>query len=240
MLGLNKVIINAQRINWSLTSNFYVRLTPAEPRVQNAVGWSATSDFEEIIQISLKNIDLPQHTADLVEKITAGDWHFSRNEDEPYIVNLTFRDMWGGTLYRIFKNIWTIGKLSYPNYSWFNIEVYLTNASANNEPIMVFRTTTGFLSSISQVQLSHDNSEIMEFTVEFKTNEPETDFSKTIETWDGVQKDLTSSGSGNKYSKALEAGLNGIKSFANNMFNGISNKVTNKVTSSVKDFLNWD
>lgn len=240
MLGLNKVIINAQRINWSITSNFYVRLIPVEPQVQNAVGWSATSDFEEIIQISLKNIDLPQHTADLVEKMTAGDWHFSRNEDEPYIINLTFRDMWGGTLYRIFKNIWTIGKLSYPNYSWFNIEVYLTNASANNEAIMVFKSTKAFLSSISQVQLSHENSEIMEFTIELKTNEPETDFSKTIETWDGVQKDLTAKGSGNKYSNMLESGLNGIKNLASSKLSSISKNVTNSVTSKVKDLLDWD
>lgn len=243
-LGLNKAVTNAQRVQWSITSNFYVEMHPVEQLITETVGWSAESEeFNNIIQLSIKNVDLPQHTADLIEKMIAGYWHISRNEDELFVFSVTFRDLWGGSLYRMFKNIWNLGKQLYPNYSTFYIKVVLTHGANGSEPV-VFETPDAFLTSISQVQLSHENNEIMEFTVEFKTNEPYADFTTAISSLDGKQKDIKSLTQfkqklAGEYSRLLEKTAEKLKSLASGFLGDKLGSAKESITKKIKSTLKW-
>lgn len=244
MLGLNKVVTNVQQVQWTITSNFYVEMKPKEDLIKNAVGWTTnTVDFQEVMQMSIKNIDLPQHTADLVEKMIAGKWHISRNEDEIFVVSITFRDMWAGALYRMFKNIWNLGKQLYPNYSTFSIKIYLTHGNNNNN-FVVYNVDDAFLTSISQIQLSHENAEILEFTVEFKSNEPTADYTKGITNFKGQQIDLSSlttfkQGLAGQYTEFLQKGLSKLTSLAKDFLSSKSSSLSSTVSSKVKGFLGW-
>lgn len=244
MLGLNKVVSNAQQVQWTITSNFYVEMSPMEKAIQETIGWATnTEDFQEVIQMSIKNVDLPQHTADLVEKMIAGKWHISRNEDELFVVSITFRDMWAGALYRMFKNIWNLGKQLYPNFSTFHIKIFLTHGK-DMENVVVYEVNDAFLTSISQIQLSHENAEIMEFTVEFKSNEPSADYTKGITNFKGQQIDLSSlttfkKGLQGQYTELLQKGLSKLTSMAKDYLSGASSSLSNTVSSKVKGFLGW-
>ena len=244
MLGLNKVVSNVQQIQWTITSNFYVVMEPKEPTIQNTIGWTTnTEDFREVIQMSIKSVDLPQHTADLVEKMVAGKWHISRNEDELFVISITFRDMWAGALYRMFKNIWNLGKQLYPNFSTFGIKVYLTHGKDTDE-VLVYEVDDAFMTSISQIQLSHENSEIMEFTVEFKSNEPLADYTTGITNFKGQQIDLSSlttlkQGLAGQYTELLQKGLSKLTGLAKDYLSGKSKSLANSVSSKVKGFLGW-
>ena len=245
MIGLNTAVYSAPRINWTLTSNFGVDLTPVSTDLQTLIGWNAGDvEYSKIFQLSIKSIDLPQHTADLVEKMTAGDWHFSRNEDEAYVTTVTFRDMWGGSLYRLFKNIWRISKVNYPDDTAFHIVVKLTHGP-NFGMMTCFEASKAYLTSISQIQLSHDNSEILEFSVEFKSNEPLAEYTQTLSNITGSQTDISSlttqsSVKSNKYTSALQNASKAITDKFSSLAKSASSSVLKSAVSNVKGLLNWD
>ena len=244
MLGLNKVVSNVQQVQWSITSNFFITIKPSNTVIQEAIGWATnTVDFEEVMQMSIKSVDLPQHTADLVEKMIAGKWHISRNEDELFVINITFRDMWAGALYRMFKNIWNLGKQLYPNYSMFEIEVTLTHGP-DKGTATVYRVNDAFLTSISQIQLSHENSEILEFSVEFKSNEPDAEYTTGISNFKGQQVDLSSltrfkQGLAGQYTELLQKGLSRLTSMTKDYLSGKSKSLSDSASSKIKGFLGW-
>lgn len=246
MLGLNTAATAVQKINWTITSNYYVLMLPVNQQVQTATGWGVDEAFNDVLQLSIKNVDLPQHSPDLVEKMTAGKWHISRNEDELYVLSITFRDMWGGTLYRLFKNIWRIGKKNYPDVIKFNIQVFLTHSGKettdkNFNPVCVYYSSEALLTSISQVQLSHENNEIMEFTLEFKSNEPAADYQSLAVKLDGTQKDLNSSNSTrNDFSDILSKASSKLTSTVTDYLKGASKSAGQTIAGKIKDSFGWD
>lgn len=245
-LGLNKAVLNAQKIDWTITSNFEVTLEPCSSGLKSLIGWvEGSQDFQDIFSLSIKNIDIPQHTADLIEKLSAGNWHFSRNEDEAYVTTITFRDLWGGTLYRLFKNIWRIGKVNYPDDISFKIEVKLSH-DKDKSWISVYKVDKAFMTSISQIQLSHENTEILEFSVEFKSNEPIADYTTGITKLDGTSVDITKntvsavSSAISKYSGKLSSALKSITDKFSSAASSYSQQAQSKTTSTVKGWLGWD
>ena len=168
----------------------------------------------------------------MVEKILAGEWHISRNEDELYVVNMTFRDFNAGVLYRLFKNIWNMGKYSYMDDVKFKLEVYLRDSlyGESGGKYLLFGTQATWITSLSQLQLSYENNEILEFSVEFKTNEPYCDISHSPALSDGEFK-----------SNAIE---NSSLSQLNNLIStstDITNKLVNTGLSKITDWAkSWD
>lgn len=206
MLSLSNALRKAQQVQWSFTNSFSVTLN-LEETMAGLVGWN-NSKMPEILNLSIKNVDIPQHTADLIEKIIAGEWHFSRNEDEIFVVTLTFRDMYNGALYRLFKSIWSAAKVNYMDKSKFSLSVDLVAGKKNSngkDSATIFYTDAAYMTSISQLQLSHENSEILEFSVEFKTNEPLCDMTEAITSIDGSYQTIDQKETKNKVSYLLES-----------------------------------
>lgn len=234
MLSLNAAIPKVQKTAWSITSNFEVELTPANSTnyIFQYLKWS-DNRVSEVLKTCIKNIDIPQHTADLIEKIMAGEWHISRNEDELYVVNMTFRDFNNGALYRMFKNIWNFGKYSYMEDVKFKLEVYLRDSlygESHGAKNLLFGTQATWITSISQLQLSYENNEILEFSVEFKTNEPYCDISESPALSDGEFKT-------NPIDNSSVSQLNNLISTSTD----IANKLVNTGLSKVTEWANsWD
>lgn len=232
MLSLNAAIPKVQRTSWSITSNFEVVLTPnPQSYVFKNLNWTVNK-VTEVLKTCIKNIDIPQHTADLIEKIMAGEWHISRNEDELYVVSMTFRDFNGGALYRLFKNIWNLGKYSYMDDVRFSLEVYLRDSISGESggKYLLFGTQATWITSISQLQLSYENNEIMEFTIEFKTNEPYCDISNSPAMSDGEFKT-------NPLENSTISQLNNLISTSTDIANKLVNTGLSKVTEWASS---WD
>ena len=241
MLGLQKAVLYAQTQNWSLTSGFTLELTPTDSatRVAEFCGYTADLSWGEMVQLSVKSIDIPQHTADLVEKILAGEWHISRNEDEIYVITFTFRDLNNGALYRFFNGMWNAGKYKFPKECAFSCRIGLLESKTDStaKPKLIFGAEEMFITSISQIQLSHENNEIIEFSVEFKTNTPmfdeagPTDFAFS-RYWSNAE-DSKQSSSGGALSKLVNYGLN----TANSAIDDFKNNLTKEWGKSVAK---WD
>ena len=222
-LSIKEAMAKAQANNWTIASGYWVNMYPREPKFRDAVGWNIEDvDFLDTIQLSLKSVDIPQHSADLVEKILAGEWHFTRNDDEIYAITFTFRDMNGGSLYRIFKNVWSGSKINYPDDYAFCGEVYLISQKSGKigeetqKSHLIFNAPKMYITSLSQLQLSHETNEILEFSVEFKTNEPG---------FDGTDVGIN-----------LEGKTANLDDFSSTSITGLMQTGINKGMSYVKDF----
>lgn len=232
MESLNTAIPKIQKTKWSITSNFEVEIQP-KGSIGSLVHWD--SNVTELLKVSLKNIDIPQHTADLIEKMISGKWHISRNEDEIYVLNATFRDFERGSLYRMFKHYWTYQKFMYMDEAKFGIKVYLRDyGNVNNASVsksVIFGSDAAYMTSLSQIQLSQENNEILEFSVEFKTNEPYCDnaTAPTLEfgSFGSIQTEASStSGFGSKVNSLVNNTLKVGQSFINKGLNSLQSKLT--------------
>lgn len=226
MVSIKDAMVKAQANNWTIASSYGVYLWPCNDDFAAAVGWDkSSSDMLDAVQLSLKSVDIPQHSADLVEKILAGEWHFTRNDDEMYTITFTFRDMNGGSLYRIFKNVWTGSKINYPDDYAFSGTVYLVSpkfGTLGNERELshiIFNAPKMYITSLSQLQLSHETNEILEFSVEFKTNEPgfdDSDVGINLEGKTGSLNDLSSASITGLMQTGINKGMSYVKDFAQN------------------------
>lgn len=238
MLGIKNAVLYSQTRNWSLTSGFTLELTPTEnaEKVAKHCGWRASTDWNELIQLSTKSIDIPQHTADLVEKILAGEWHISRNEDEIYVITFTFRDSNNGALYRFFNGMWLASKFKFPKECAFSCRIGFIEPKSDStaESKLIFGADEMFITSISQIQLSHENNEIVEFSVEFKTNTPMFDDAKGGEfiwVYSDFTNDSKQSQSGGALSKLVNYGLNTASSAIDEFKNNLTKEWGKKVAS---------
>lgn len=226
MLSIKDAMAKAQANNWTIASSYGVFLSPVNADFAKAVGWdTSNADMADAIQLSLKSVDIPQHSADLVEKILAGEWHFTRNDDEMYTITFTFRDMNGGSLYRIFKNVWSGSKINYPDDYAFTAQVYLispkfgTLGKEYESTHTIFFAEKIYITSLSQLQLSHETNEILEFSVEFKTNEPAFDGSDVginLEGKVGSLDDLSSASITGLMQTGINKGMSYVKDFTQN------------------------
>lgn len=224
MLAVKEALEYAQSKNWTIVSSYCVKeFKPVNKKFAAAVKWDA-KNMANVIQLSLKNVDIPQHSGDLVEKILAGEWHFTRNDDEIYVITFTFRDMGGGSLYRIFKNIWRGSRVNYPDDYAFSCNICLVDPRVKSgesyaqSEYSIFQTEKMYITSISQLQLSHDTNEVLEFSVEFKTNEPAFDNTKFDISFDGnptvnTTKDGTYGSVSNLVNRAVNKATNAVRDF---------------------------
>lgn len=237
MLPIKDAVQYAQNNSWTIASSYFAIIQPVNPKFGEAVGWQYTDNFNKMLHLCLKNVDIPQHTADLVEKILAGEWHFTRNDDEMYAITLTFRDMYGGSLYRIFQNVWSGAKINYPDDYAFNGSVFLIdaknkNAAAGTSSHLIFNSPKMYITSLSQLQLSHETNEILEFSVEFKTNEPGFDGNVTV-SLDGstvsLKEKLNSGAISGLLQKGINTGMKYVDNFASKTMKSWGTQLGKKV-----------
>jgi hypothetical protein len=243
MLRFETALTQAQCADWTLASNYRIFMQPNNDTIGAAIGWDYTEDFSNLIQLSLKSVTIPAHSLDTIEKLIAGKWHISRNEDELYTITLTFRDVANSSLYRVFKSLWHASKINYPDDYSFMMYV---NTLGRNTPDdeyeqavgdTIFKTDKAYITSLSQMELSTETNEILEFSVEFKCDEPLWDYNNIIKKIDGQKTD---SGVGNSatlnaksaVSSLINTGLNKLKSYVSD--------ATTSAQQKAMDALGWD
>lgn len=176
-VNLSTALKTIQQADWTFNHNFYIFMFPNNNDIAEAIGWVSNAAFQEMIQTAVKSVSTPQSSLDAVEKLIAGKWHISRNEDEIYTLSITFRDLGSSSLYRIFKSLWHASKLNYPDDCSFYIMICMRGRSdTKGADAMVsgqiYQVDKAYITGLSQMELSHETNEILEFSVEFKSDEP--------------------------------------------------------------------
>lgn len=171
-MDLYKISNIANNVDWVRTFDFNVLVQPVLMEFGALIDWTDYSSMNDVINGCLKSINLPQYTGNFEELLIAGKFHFARVTNPVFQVEMTFRDFANGSLYKKFVNAYILGPNNYSEKTNFAIIVKL-----NDSPIL--ETYEAQLSDVSQLQLSHENTEIMEFSVSFKMNLPATLFRNT-------------------------------------------------------------
>lgn len=209
-MDLYKISNIANQVDWVKTFDFNVLVQPVLAEFGALIDWTDYSSMNDVINGCLKNINLPQYTGNFEELLIAGKFHFARVTNPVFQVEMTFRDFANGSLYKKFVNAYILGPNNYADKTSFAIIVKL-----NDSPIL--ETYEAQLSDVSQLQLSHENAEIMEFSVSFKMNLPATLFRNTSNSLladanKSTNQDVLANNAKNIFSNAIKNGL----SFAQN------------------------
>lgn len=219
---LSNVASTINKVKWSKTCEFTVVINPNNEGFRNLIKWGNPSDMQTSIDIALKDITLPQYTASMNEELIAGEWHFSRAFNEAFTTSITFRDFENASLYRRFVNAFMMAEGNYSDNAGFTIEVFLDS----DKSVQIMGIQDAQINSVSSLNLSQENAEILEFTVEFRSNIP-THSDEGIKTVDA--KDSITTGNQSVASKVTGFFTNAIK-------NGLS-KAQNMVESKFDDML---
>lgn len=223
---LNKLASVINTIKWSKTSDFIVIMKPINATFQNLINWGNPTETQNSIDICLKSINLPQYTGRFEELLIGGTWVLARGADPVYQVDMTFRDFDNASMYRRFVNAFQISKGNYNDVCAWLIQVYLSNGSKN---ILVMETQDALLTDVSQIQLSQDNNEIVEFNVSFKMNQPNHDNTdiKNIQlagTSNTTGDDSVQSKASSYFSNMLKNGLSAAQNAVQDTFENLVSK----------------
>lgn len=167
---LNKLSNVINKVKWTRTNDFIVRLQPINDQFRQLIKWGDILETQTSIDIALKSVNIPQYSGAFEELLVAGVWHFARDADPVYQTELTFRDFNGASLYRRFVNAFQVSKNNYSDVCAFLLEIYLPNGKGEN--IQIAKIGDAQISDVSQLTLSQETTEILEFNVSFKSNQP--------------------------------------------------------------------
>ena len=170
MFHLDEVVKLVHKQDWTKIANFNVNINPVNQDFGNIIKWGSSIETQKMIDLSVKSVNIPQYSNAVIEEYIANRWFQANSRDELFVMNITFRDMNGAELYRKFLNAHFQSKGNYFDKSVFEIQVSL---DSENGPVNILNTNMALVTSISQLQLYHENAnEILEFDVEFKVNTP--------------------------------------------------------------------
>ena len=222
---LSSVVKRVQETDWTQPWNFSVDIRPKDPGFANLCGWTDTVKMQEKIDISIKSINVPQRSCTLIEEYNGVRWYQANSRDELYDVNITFRDFNQGELYRKFVSAFNNTKDNYFEKIKFYISISLCSNDLNQvdpnaKNIKIFETDMALITSVSQLQLSHETKdEILEFDVSFKTNTPYhneefidiTKLNLNVDAIRNTLKNKLEQSAKNVISNIIQAGLNTVK-----------------------------
>ena len=159
---IDNIMRNAMNASWQLTDDFDFEYRNASGKKPIAPAAGISLNGQDIFDMCVKNIDMPQLSADVEEINTGGEFRLVAKKFQPFTISVTFRDVLSLQLRDYFIDIWEDQQNTYP----VNIFSIITITSLRN---LIFHTEHALITSVSQVQLDNSNSQIAEFTVEFKT-----------------------------------------------------------------------
>lgn len=67
-LSLSEVVNIAKNQDWAHISNFSVDISPVNSSYASKIQWKNFSDIQKQIDVSLKSVDVPQHSVATIEK----------------------------------------------------------------------------------------------------------------------------------------------------------------------------
>ena len=223
---LSDVVRKVQETDWTQPWNFSVIIRPEDDGFKNLCGWSDVKKMQDKIDISIKSVNVPQKSCNLIEEYNGVKWYQANSRDELYDINLTFRDFNQGELYRKFTSAFNNTKDNYFEKIRFYICISLDSNDLNQDDfglksIKIFETNQAIITAVSQLQLSYETKdEVLEFDVSFKTNTPlhderYIDISKLNLDIDSIRsalKNQLEKSAKNVISNVIQSGLKAIKS----------------------------
>lgn len=158
-MGINTIMKNALRANWTKTDDFqFIFTNKSKPLTVSGGGMSV----QDVLDISVINIDLPQLGSAVESVMQAGEWRIYNAKFEPFSFSITFRDFGSLDLRNYFSSIWMDAQRGY----YENVKSFIKISIGEK---VVFESEDCLITAVSQVQLDNSNSQIAEFTVEFST-----------------------------------------------------------------------
>ena len=155
-MGIHSMLQNALNTKWIITDDF--QFTFANP----SVTISGSLSPQDIWDISVINIDLPQVSANVNDFVVGGSRKLATSRFEKFTLSVTFRDIQDVKLKEYFTKIWMMQQTRYPD------EIYSTITVSSHETIM-FHSNKCLIDTVSQSQLDNGNNQILEFTVQFSS-----------------------------------------------------------------------
>ncbi len=150
---------NALRTNWTLTDDFSFIFTNNKRPLTTS---GSDMSVQDILDMSVINIDLPQLGSDVETVMQAGEWRIYNAKFQPFTFSATFRDFGSLDLRNYFSIVWMDAQRGYFDKVKSTVKISVNGG-------IVFETEDCLITSVSQVQLDNSNSQIAEFTVEFST-----------------------------------------------------------------------
>ena len=157
-MGINKIMTNALKTRFAMTDDF--QFTFSNQKFPLKTNTQMTP--QDILDICIMNIDLPQLSADVQSILMGGEYRVVSSKFQPFTIALGFRDIYGLDLRNYFINIWAASQTMYFDEIKSGIKISSGKTS-------IFESNDCLITSVSQVQLDNSNSQIVEFTVEFTT-----------------------------------------------------------------------
>ena len=156
-MGINTIMKNALRTNWAKTDDFQFTFANKH-RPLNVT--SSGMSVQDVLDMTVMNLQLPELGSQAESIVQAGEWRIYNAKFQPFTLSLTFRDFGSLDLRRYFSEIWMDCQRGY-----FDVHKSYIKVSIAGE--VAFESEDCLITNVSQVDLSNENSQITEFTVQF-------------------------------------------------------------------------
>lgn len=159
---LHSIMVDVHKKNWDLVNVFSVQF------LGKGITDAGINDnaFNDAIASSIISVDTPQFNSQNIESFMGGRWYINNGRDEVYRFSMTFRDFNDLSLYRSFTKMY----LRQRHYFFNDVEFSVTISGGSAE---IYKFEETIIDSLSQIQFNNNTeSQITEFTVQFKTSAP--------------------------------------------------------------------
>ena len=155
-MGIHKIMTNALRADWALTDDFQIYIFNKHLHLDGIQGFTN----QDILDMCIINVDIPTMQADVPNTMVSGTWRVHAAKFQPFTVNVTFRDLNGLKLKEHFTEVWMAQQRQY--FDDIKSEIKISVGQSE-----VFSSDNLLITSVSQSQLDNNNTQAVEFTVEF-------------------------------------------------------------------------
>ncbi len=157
-MGIHRIAQNVMNTKWDLTDDFQFFISNKNFPLTTK-GYETTQDIFDKCVIS---IDLPQMGSDVQNIMIAGEYRIYNDKHQPFAFTVTFRDFAGLSLRDYFTGVWIEAQSGYFNDVRSTVKISIDGT-------LSFASDDCLISSVSQVQFNNNDSQIVEFTVEFSS-----------------------------------------------------------------------
>lgn len=166
-MRLSDGIQEAYNRRWSMINSFTVQI------ILSNYLTSKVGTFGDEINLNIINVTTPDLSNEPIEIFAANRWIIQNGKDTLYRFSITFRDEKQMNLYRKFMRIYSETKENYFDDVQSTVLLY-KDADYKDESDQLFMSFGGtIVEGVSNLSFSNDTeSQIAEFTVSFKCNNP--------------------------------------------------------------------
>ena len=155
-MGIHKIMTNALRAEWALTDDFQIYLFNKHLNIDGIQGFTS----QDILDMCVINVDIPTMQAEVPNTLVAGAWRVHAAKFQPFTLSVTFRDLSGLRIRERFTEVWMAQQRQYFDDIKSEIRISINQSD-------VFSSDNLLITSVSQSQLDNNNTQAVEFTVEF-------------------------------------------------------------------------